>query len=226
MTASQLDSVQAPPPPVVLLVEDDLDTRDMYHMALEFGGYVVIDAEDGTRALTSAIEIQPDVIVTDIGLRGGPDGVGLARGLRQNPKTADIPLLAVTGRDPRALGDDSGLFDEVLLKPVLPEVLIGHIQSTLAQSRELQRRSAEARERVATLIEDSQRILEKSQKTYAARATSVFARRCPRCDAQLAWTERRKLHGVTFDYFNPCANGCGLYCYNHGDRTMVALTER
>ena len=106
-------------PPIVLLVEDDADTRDMYHTALECGGCWVVDAPNGIDALADAVELQPDVILTDVGLPGIRDGLGLARTLRQNPKTADIPVLAVTGRDPRTFGDDAWLFDEDL--PELPE---------------------------------------------------------------------------------------------------------
>jgi DNA-binding response OmpR family regulator len=215
----------SPLPPIVLLVEDDLDTCEMYHAALEFDGYWVVDAADCGNALANALEIQPDVIVTDLGLPGGHDGIALARGLRQNAKTADIPVLAVTGRDPRALGDDRGLFDEVLLKPVLPDALIGRIRETLAQSHELKQRSEQARARVGELVQASERILEKSHQTFARRATPVFAQPCPKCGDMLEWTERRKLHGVTFDYFRPCSRGCGLFCYNTSDRTMVTLTE-
>lgn len=197
----------------------------MYHTALEYGGYWVVDAPDGVRAFESAAEIQPDLIVTDLGLPGTRDGVGLARGLRQNPKTAGIPMLAVTGRDPGTLGDDAGLFAAVLLKPVAPDVLISRIRQTLRFSRELHKRSAQVRERVSQLLAASERMLERSHRSFSMRAVTAFAQPCPRCGETLAWAERRKMYGVTFDYFRRCANGCGLFCYNHSDKTMVTLTD-
>jgi DNA-binding response OmpR family regulator len=210
-------------PPLVLLVEDDVDTRDMYHTALEYDGCLVVEAPNSADALTSAVELQPDIIVTDIGLPGVRDGLGLARGLRQNPMTADIPVLAVTGRDPGSFGDDAGLFDAVFLKPVLPDELVARIRETITHSRQLHQRSALARQRVAELLSRAERVLNKSQLVFERRAASVFGQPCPRCGDMLLWTERRTLSGVTFDYFHPCQKGCGLFCYNHGDRAMVSL---
>ncbi len=175
-------------PPIVLLVEDDVDTRDMYHTALEFDGYWVIDSLDSADALANAVELQPDIIVTDIGLPGVRDGLGLARGLRQHPKTAEIPMLAVTGRDPRSFGEDTGLFNAVYLKPVAPDVLVARIHETIVQSRLLHQRSADARARVAELLSASERMLNKSQRVYERRAATVFGQPCPRCGEMLEWT--------------------------------------
>lgn len=213
------------PPPIVLLVEDDPDTREMYHTALEVGGYWVVNAPDAGDALDSALDVRPDVIVTDIGLPGPQDGIGLARRLRDNTRTAAIPLLAVTGRDPRSLGDSRSLFDLVLLKPVLPDALIARIGETLAHASQLRERSASARARVSELIERSEQVLAKSQRIVQARAVSARVCACPRCGEGLIWAERRKILGVTFDYYQPCAKGCGLFCYNHSDRTIVSLTD-
>jgi DNA-binding response OmpR family regulator len=207
--------------PLVLLVEDDVDTREMYHMALEFDGCCVVDAPGSGDVMPSALEIQPDIIVTDIGLRGVHDGVGLARALRGNPKTAGIPVLAVTGRDPRALGDDADLFDAVYVKPLLPHDLSARVREGIARSRKLRERSARAQARGADLMAEAQRQVDRAQQT---RETSrPQAEPCPRCGGRLTWSDRRKLYGVTFDYFLPCQHGCGLFCYNHADRTMVRL---
>ena len=211
-------------PPIVLLVEDDADTRDMYHTALECGGCWVVDAPNGIDALADAVELQPDVILTDVGLPGIRDGLGLARTLRQNPKTADIPVLAVTGCDPRTFGDDAWLFDEVYLKPVSPDVLVARIRETFVQSRLLHRRRAPAHARLAELLSASERIGHKSQ-VHERRQGSAFAHLCPRCGETLEWVERRQLSGVTFDYFQPCVEGCGRFCYNHHDKVLVSLTS-
>jgi len=223
MTQQSISSV--PAPPIVLLVEDDLDSREMYHLALESDGYWIVDASDVENAVAMTQDVQPDVIVTDLGLPGERDGVSFARDLHANPRTAAIPVLALTGRDPETLGGSAGLFTDVLVKPVLPDMLIGRIRQVLAEARALRARSARARERVAELRERSGRVIARSQRLLAEGPPLQLISTCPQCGTVLAWVERRKLHGVTFDYFRPCTNGCGIYCYNHSARVMQSLTQ-
>jgi DNA-binding response OmpR family regulator len=196
MTQQPIVSEPVPPPPIVLLVEDDADTREMYHTALEFSGFWVVDAPDVANAKVSVLEVQPDVIVADLGLPGNRDGIGLARDLRQDPRTAEIPVLAVTGRDPGSLGEAAQLFREVLVKPLLPDVLVERIRKTLLEARHLRARSLAARSRVSQLLDNSERILAKSQHMFGRRARGL-GRACPKCDAPLVWSERRKVFGVT-----------------------------
>ena len=198
--------VPPPPPPIILLVEDDIDTRDMYHLALEGDGFWVVDAPTVAAALESAEDVQPDLIVTDLGFPGGKDGVTFVKGLRDSARTATIPVIAVTGRDPAGLGEASALFTEVLMKPVLPDFLIGRIRLSLAQARELKERSARARERVESLRERSDRALANSRRIFSLRAEQVYSRACPACGEMLPWAERRQLFGVTFDYYRPCTS--------------------
>lgn len=124
-------------PPIVLVVEDDADTREMYHASLEFDGFWVIDAAMANDAVARAVAIKPDIIVTDINLLGPIDGLSLAQRLRSDTRTAKIPLLGVTGRDPQTLGEKAALFEDVLFKPVLPDRLAEKIKETLRRSRAL-----------------------------------------------------------------------------------------
>ena len=124
-----------PAPPIILIVEDDAATREMYHTSLEFEGFWVIEASMGNDAVDRAAEIKPDIIVTDLGLVGPMDGLSLAQHLRSDTRTARIPLLGVTGRDPQTLGEKSALFEDVLFKPVLPDRLAEKIKETLRRSR-------------------------------------------------------------------------------------------
>ncbi|HVL69771.1 MAG TPA: response regulator [Vicinamibacterales bacterium] len=125
------DPVQRPGR-TVLLVEDDADTREMYRMALEAAGYRVAHASNVHGAMSAVSEHRPDVIVTDLGLPGGLDGLQLADGLERDPHTAGIPLLALTGRDPQALGERAARFAAVLTKPVLPDVLVSRVRDSLS----------------------------------------------------------------------------------------------
>jgi CheY-like chemotaxis protein len=212
-----------PVPPIVLIVEDDVDTREMYHAALEFDGFWVVGAPLASEAIVQAAEIKPDIIVTDLSLTGSMDGLSLAERLRSDARTAAIPLVAVTGRDPHSLGEHSALFEEVLLKPVLPDVLSQKIQETLEASAVLRRRSAAATAKVPHLLARSQQLLVRSQRVGDRARRQSAPPRCPKCGAALAWTERRKLRGVSFDYYRPCENGCGIFCYNVSERRFVPL---
>ena len=82
--------------PSVLLVEDDRDGRLLFAEWLEQAGFRVSQAHNGLQALERAVETTPDVVVTDLNIPG-IDGFELTRRLKQDPRTRDVPVLAVTG---------------------------------------------------------------------------------------------------------------------------------
>lgn len=151
-----------PLPPIILIVEDDADTRELYRTILDMEGFWVADAGDAIAAVEQAADVQPDVIITDIGLPGRSDGMDLARQLHTNPRTANVPVVALTGRPPSELA--GGLFSEILQKPVLPEDFIAAVRRALTHSRLLRERADAARERVPQLLERSERLLSKSHR--------------------------------------------------------------
>jgi CheY-like chemotaxis protein len=82
--------------PSVLIVEDDRDGRLMLVEWLQHAGFRVAQAHNGLQALERAVELTPDVVVTDLNIPG-IDGFELTRRLKQDPRTRDVPVLAVTG---------------------------------------------------------------------------------------------------------------------------------
>jgi CheY-like chemotaxis protein len=109
----------------VLLVEDDLDGRRMYARWLIGAGFHVQEAHNGLQALERAFDARPDVVVTDLRIPG-IDGFELTRRLKNDPRTRDVPVLAVTGY--AAFATDPGRAqragcDAVLAKPCSPEDL-------------------------------------------------------------------------------------------------------
>jgi two-component system cell cycle response regulator DivK len=86
----------------VLLVEDHELNRDMLSRRLTKRGFTVVLAEDGRQAIRLAAQEQPDVILMDMSL---PllDGWEATRLLRQNIRTAAIPVIALTAH---ALGEE------------------------------------------------------------------------------------------------------------------------
>ena len=79
----------------VLVVEDNPDHRYVYTHVLRLAGYVVVEADTGDDALRIAGDSLPDVIVLDIGLPT-IDGWEVARTLKGDARTRDIPIIAVT----------------------------------------------------------------------------------------------------------------------------------
>jgi DNA-binding response OmpR family regulator len=106
--------------PLVLIVEDTADLRDLFATELARGGFLVIDAADGETALDKARRFEPHAIVLDLMLPG-IDGFALARILRTDPRTRDAAIVAVTALASghhRTLAVESGC-DSCLSKPVL-----------------------------------------------------------------------------------------------------------
>src|SRR5262245_19194063 len=94
--------------PLVLLVDDYADAREMYGYYLARQGYRVEEAADGHEALAKALELLPDIILMDLSLPG-IDGWELARILKQDERTTMIPIIALTahalnGEEQRARG--------------------------------------------------------------------------------------------------------------------------
>ena len=125
-------------PPTVLLVEDDADTRRMYETALAQDGLAVTGTSAAHEALEHALERQPDVVLADIGLPGPADGVELARRLREDARTARIPIIAVTGLDLPDGEYAQELFDDVIVKPVRLPMMLQRVRAAIARGRHLQ----------------------------------------------------------------------------------------
>ena len=108
----------APSSPLVLVVEDDPETRQFYTEALQRDGFVVEQAHNGHQALHKALEIDPDLILTDIAVPG-IDGIELCRRLRADSRTHDIPVLAISGYGDRQYADRARMAgaDRMLAKP-------------------------------------------------------------------------------------------------------------
>jgi two-component system, OmpR family, phosphate regulon response regulator PhoB len=110
---------------MVLLVEDHLDTRDMYTWSLEASGFQVVTAAAADEAFDLATTMRPQIVVTDFWLKGGPSGADLCNRLKGDSRTAQIPTLMVTGSTQRQLAEGtlkSGCA-LVRLKPYLPDAL-------------------------------------------------------------------------------------------------------
>jgi two-component system cell cycle response regulator DivK len=122
----------APTRPLVLIVESHEDTRMLYEVALAAMGFDVVTARDGDDPYRRAWETHPDIIVTDLPVRNY-DGWQFLRDLRQDPRTREIPLVAVTSyieQPVRERAERDG-FAAFFLKPCLPDELASGIRQVL-----------------------------------------------------------------------------------------------
>lgn len=126
-------------PPLVLIVEDDLEMRRVYSELLERNGFAVDQAHNGHQGLDKAFKIRPALILMDIALPG-MDGIELCRRLRADVRTRAIPVLAVTGYGDRHYPDRARLAgaDFVLTKPCDAAVLIAEARRLIAETTRLQ----------------------------------------------------------------------------------------
>jgi len=122
------------PAPLVLIADDNRDTREMYAMYLGMVGYAVLAATDGHDAIRKALTQRPDLIVMDLQMPG-MDGWAAIRELQDNPRTATIPVIVLTGHELRDYLKQSVVAEGAwtfLRKPILPERLEQEIAKYLA----------------------------------------------------------------------------------------------
>ena len=120
--------------PLVLLVEDELELRQLYVQQLELSGFEVIEAGNGADALTRTAAHSPDVVLMDLSL---PvlDGWEATRRLKNDARTAHIPVVALTAHDGSGelqRATHAGC-DWFVPKPCPPDALVTEIRRVLAR---------------------------------------------------------------------------------------------
>ncbi|WP_414543851.1 response regulator [Nostoc sp. CCY0012] len=116
----------------ILVIEDDAVTRNLFLNGLETEGFVTIGAENGLVGIQKAQTYLPDLVVCDIGMPD-MDGYGVLDTMRQDPRTAVIPFIFLTGSDQMAdvrRGMELGA-DDYLTKPSTVEELLKAISIRL-----------------------------------------------------------------------------------------------
>ncbi|HEV7503081.1 MAG TPA: response regulator [Vicinamibacteria bacterium] len=122
--------------PLVLLVDDIEDCRDVYGQFLRHTGYEVVEASDGSEALVMATTLAPDAIVMDLWMPH-LDGWESIRRLKALPATASIPVLVLTGdayAQARSEAEDAGC-QAYLVKPCLPMDVAAEVGRLLVDVR-------------------------------------------------------------------------------------------
>jgi len=118
----------------ILIAEDNAVNRELLRELLEMRGYTVVEACEGEEALRKIEQTQPDLLLLDIGM---PvlDGFGVMRKIRENPRFASLPVVAVTAYAMQ--GDQEKIlnsgFNGYLSKPVNSRALAEELERLLGK---------------------------------------------------------------------------------------------
>jgi len=119
----------------ILVVEDDPDQLDAICWNLKNAGFAVGTASNGVDALIKTRSVLPDLIMLDLMLPQ-LNGLDICKTLRENPATASIPVIMLTGLHShlaRLAGFEAGI-NVFLTKPYLPEELISKVEELLGHT--------------------------------------------------------------------------------------------
>jgi CheY-like chemotaxis protein len=122
--------------PLILVVDDYQDAREMYAEYLQFSGFRVAEAKNGNEAVEQAFALKPDLILMDLSLPG-MDGWEATRRLKADATTSHIPIVALTGH--ALAGASEGArkagCDSFVTKPCLPDDLVVEVRRMLSATR-------------------------------------------------------------------------------------------
>jgi serine phosphatase RsbU (regulator of sigma subunit) len=162
MTLSQQsDSASATGTPRVLVVDDNDDKRFLLRSILD-KNFTVLEADNGTSALTTIGAELPDVVLLDV-LMPELDGFEVCRKMKADPRTAEIPVLFVSVLDPDQHGVE-GLElggEDFISWPVNASELVARIQARIRSYRPLNA--------LRSVVEEQSRQLEEDRRREAAR---------------------------------------------------------
>lgn len=115
--------------PRILVIEDDPSVISVVEFVLEMAGFDAVFAGDGGAGVASARQTRPAVILLDLGI---PvlDGYGVCAALAEDPATAAIPIVLMTGTAESASSERLAKFPirDVIVKPFSPKDLLARVQ--------------------------------------------------------------------------------------------------
>ncbi len=119
----------------ILIVDDEQAIRDLVSITLDLAGFDAITAANAHEAHMSIIDQKPDLVLLDWMLPGG-SGIELARRLRRDTATSEIPIIMLTAKaneDHKVEGLNEGV-DDYVTKPFSPRELVARIKTVLRRS--------------------------------------------------------------------------------------------
>jgi len=114
---------------LILIIEDNEDTRFVFSAILNYDGYRIVEAANGEDGVASTLEFRPDLVITDIDMPV-MDGFAAARLIRADDRISGIPILVITGNDFTVAEEAEAqtLFDGCFAKPMQPRRVLAEVQ--------------------------------------------------------------------------------------------------
>ncbi|AXY42734.1 phosphate regulon transcriptional regulator PhoB [Halomonas alkalicola] len=119
----------------VLIVDDEAPIREMIAVALEMADYRVLEADNAQAAHAMVVDHQPDLVLLDW-MMPGTSGIELARRLKREPTTAELPIIMLTAKgeeDNKIQGLEAGA-DDYITKPFSPRELVARLKAVLRRA--------------------------------------------------------------------------------------------
>ncbi|WP_447927466.1 MULTISPECIES: phosphate regulon transcriptional regulator PhoB [unclassified Vreelandella] len=119
----------------VLIVDDEAPIREMIAVALEMADYRVLEADNAQDAHALVVDHQPDLLLLDW-MMPGTSGIELARRLKREEATAEIPIIMLTAKgeeDNKIQGLEAGA-DDYITKPFSPRELVARLKAVLRRT--------------------------------------------------------------------------------------------
>jgi len=117
----------------ILIVDDELEVRELVEVTLRGDTYQIFQARDGQEAVDIARAEKPEIILMDIMMPGNLDGLEATRRIKNDPETKDCKVIMLTAKgqeSDREKGLEAGA-DDYFIKPFSPLELIRKVEEIL-----------------------------------------------------------------------------------------------
>lgn len=120
----------------ILIVDDQIEVRELVEVTLRIGDYKILQAENGPKALEVVSTEKPDLILLDVMMPVGDlDGFEVCEKVKQNPDTKDIIIIMLTAKGQevdKQKGKEVGA-DGYFTKPFSPLALMNRVEELLGE---------------------------------------------------------------------------------------------
>jgi DNA-binding response OmpR family regulator len=150
--------------PLILVVEDEADIREVVLYNLRREGYEAIGCETGTQALSAIKMKRPDLVILDL-MIPELDGLTVCQQVRADPEVSSTPIVIVSAKEEESdvvIGLGLGA-DDYVAKPFRPKELMARVKAVLRRAQKLGKHEQQKRIVIGDLMID----LDKHQVTLA-----------------------------------------------------------
>ena len=117
----------------ILIVDDQLELRELVEVTLRLENYDISQATSGEEAIIIAKSEKPDLIIMDVMMPGGMDGLQATRAIKNDPETNNCKIIMLTAKgqaEDKKKGVEAGA-DDYFVKPFSPLELISKVEEVL-----------------------------------------------------------------------------------------------